>query len=120
MSGSDMVAMYKPLLEMIHQAIRKAEEAWTSIGKPVPTEAELESFFFFLLSRMSHLRMIPLADLANAALPGEANARIVAQEDGCGILAKGKVRLFGPAVCAQGREVRPLCEFALSTTPAVG
>ena len=48
-------------------------------------------FFFFLLSRMSHLRMIPLADLANAALPGEANARIVAQEDGCGILAKGPV-----------------------------
>ena len=41
---------------------------------------------------MSHLRMIPLADLANAALPDEANARIVARDDGCGILAKVSVK----------------------------
>ena len=71
MTGQDMVQMYQPLLAIIYRSIQAAEQSWAQIGQPIPTLQELEDSFFFLLSRMSHLRLIPLADLANAALPDE-------------------------------------------------
>jgi len=98
MGGMDSIAMYDSLLQIIFRSIQMGRLQWQKLEKDIPSEKELQDTFFFLLSRMSHLRMIPVADLANAALPGEVTARIVAREDGCGILAKGFVKA-GQELC---------------------
>jgi len=58
----------------------------------------VEAAFFFVLSRMSYMRLIPLCDLANAALPGEENARIVVEgqleggREGCAVVTRRPVK----------------------------
>lgn len=93
-SGGDLVAMYKPLVQLNLKVVRGAVDAGLWGESPVPSEKDIEVAFHFVLSRMSYMRMIPWVDLANAALPGEENAviRVDGQlhngREGCAVVAK--------------------------------
>jgi len=95
MSGSDCLAIYQPLLRLINHCSAAEKGLWAACQEP--SKDEVEQAFFFVLSRMSYMRLIPLIDLANAALPGEENASIRPDRkdpdgrEGCAVVAKRPV-----------------------------
>jgi len=78
--GTDYHAMYQPLVELNIKAVRRAADAGLWGDAPAPERDKVDAAFHFVLSRMSYMRMIPVVDLANAAMPGEENARICVEE----------------------------------------
>jgi len=93
MLGRNHLSMYKPLVSAItNAAANGCKGKFDAVKQPPPTEQEVFDSFHFILSRLSHMRLIPVADLANAAAPGEATARIMADGKICAIIAKGEVR----------------------------
>jgi hypothetical protein len=92
--GSDFHEMYQSLVELTWEAVQNAVTAGLWGGAAAPAKEEVNTAFFFVLSRMSYMRMIPIVDLANAALPGEENARIVVEgqaHNGCAVVTKKPV-----------------------------
>jgi len=96
LSGHDIYSMYQSLLDVMVDCVRMSAELWGE--SEVPERAEVEAAFFFVLSRMSYMRMMPYIDLANAALPGEENARILVDDQtvkgrsGCALVTKRPVQ----------------------------
>lgn len=93
--NNDFYAMYTPLINLAFEAVRQGSALWGDAA--VPSRADVEAAFFFVFSRMSHMRMIPLCDLANAALPNQENARIAVEDqvvdgvEGCAVVTKKHV-----------------------------
>jgi len=74
--GQDHIKMYAGLISIIHAATQQVPDFTTNGGSP-PTRKAVQDEFFFILSRLSYLRLIPYIDLANAAPPGEHNVKIM-------------------------------------------
>eukprot|EP00747_Dinoflagellata_sp_TGD_P089432 gnl/TRDRNA2_/TRDRNA2_164314_c0_seq2.p1 gnl/TRDRNA2_/TRDRNA2_164314_c0~~gnl/TRDRNA2_/TRDRNA2_164314_c0_seq2.p1 ORF type:complete len:385 (-),score=74.05 gnl/TRDRNA2_/TRDRNA2_164314_c0_seq2:181-1335(-) len=91
MNGNNIYEMYAPLVELTCEVIEAAKPIW---GTPsLPATEEVQGAFYFVLSRMSYLRLIPGIDLANAAPPAEENARIAEEiQDGCCLITKCHVK----------------------------
>merc|ERR1719353_831860 len=95
--GSDIYAMYRPLVALSLKAVHRAAEVGLWREDSIPEETEIDNTFYFVLSRMSYMRLIPLCDLANAAMPGEENARIGVEgqvhngREGCAVVTKRSV-----------------------------
>jgi len=65
--------------------------------KNIPTQPEMEIAFFLVLSRISYLRMIPVCDLANCAMPEQDNSKILPDQivdgrRGCALVTKTPVK----------------------------
>jgi len=75
----DLTKMYVPLLDIIEGAVHRVKDFQTYGAEP-PSGTQIQNEFFFILSRLSYLRLIPYVDLANAALPGEHNVKIQVDE----------------------------------------
>ena len=71
----DLGQMYAGLVEVIATALTHLAKRMPGTFRAPPRKA-VEDEFFFILSRLSYLRLIPYIDLANAALPGEHNVKI--------------------------------------------
>lgn len=90
LSGSDPLAMYRPLVGLVTACMQRV------VGTAMSPDA-VQQALFFILSRMSHLRLIPLVDLANASSPGHDNARILVDltfrgRTGCAVVTKTAVK----------------------------
>lgn len=94
MRGTDMYQMYQHLVDLCYQTVKHGEHLWKALSPPreLPTRDTVNATFYFIQSRMSYMRLIPLIDLANCALPGQENSRIIAEgQDGCTIVTKKPV-----------------------------
>eukprot|EP00927_Polykrikos_kofoidii_P055131 TRINITY_DN49430_c0_g1_i1.p1 TRINITY_DN49430_c0_g1~~TRINITY_DN49430_c0_g1_i1.p1 ORF type:complete len:583 (-),score=108.73 TRINITY_DN49430_c0_g1_i1:187-1812(-) len=73
-------------------------ESSESVSARLPSQEEVQTAFYFVLTRMSHMRLIPICDFANAALPGQDNARILVEDQivngrrGCALVTKRLVK----------------------------
>lgn len=137
-AGKDPFGTYSGLIDQTAASLERAAGLWGDT--PVPSREDVEAAFFFVLSRMSYMRLIPLCDLANAALPGEENARIVVEgqivdgREGCALVTKRPVKAGQEVVidynhhdaigmltnygCTLGlEEVRSATRFEVGTPP---
>lgn len=93
MMQSQTFGLHHIISELTMATIQASVGLWMQHGKPVPRKPEVEAMLYFVMSRMSYVRMIPIIDLANAAFPGEENAAIRENDNGgCALVAHRNVR----------------------------
>lgn len=100
MAQKELLTVYDSIGHFVFEATARAGYMWKEIGATPPTFAEATDAMFFALSRISNLRLVPLADLANSALPGDSNTRIIAHEKG-GVLTAHKHGTGGVSIIAK-------------------
>lgn len=91
------LAVYKSYEKLVNMAFQVVQASSSCCASKYSFK-EVEDTFYFVLSRMSHLKLIPLCDLANAAQPGEENASILVDDqffdgrEGCALVLKRPVK----------------------------
>jgi len=79
MKGGNSMESFKVLAMRGADAVQLCARLWTDAEQKPPQFTEVEAAFFFVMTRMASLRLVPWVDLVNAALPEEENCRMEAE-----------------------------------------